>query len=134
MKRTYFCPKCESTLNPNVKIILTLQTGGDRHLVLLSPQPGNYDVIVSEDARLAEEALVKFLCPVCNAELLAADNPQMAEIGFRLPSGTQGVVKFSRRFGEQATFFVTEEWTKTYGEDAGLYSGMNFFGAGRELD
>ena len=47
MKRSYLCPKCDGVLNPNIKIILKTERAGRAALLLFSPQPGNYDVIVS---------------------------------------------------------------------------------------
>jgi len=48
MKRMYSCLKCKATLNPNVKLILTMAKDRRRSLILLSPQPGNYSVIVPD--------------------------------------------------------------------------------------
>jgi hypothetical protein len=52
MKRSYLCPKCDGVLNPNIKIILKTEIAGRAALVLFSPQPGNYHVIVPESFRL----------------------------------------------------------------------------------
>lgn len=134
MKRNYFCPKCQSLLNPNVKIVLTAQKDRAQGLILFSPQPGNYDAIVPDDLRLQPGDLVEFRCPVCGTDLTSSRNPNLAEIGFRFASGDEGRVGFSRRYGEQATYFVTQEDVKTYGEHAGLYGGMNYFGAGGPAD
>jgi hypothetical protein len=35
-------------LNPNLKLILTMAKGRRRSLILLSPQPGNYSVVVPD--------------------------------------------------------------------------------------
>lgn len=132
MKRIYFCPACGATLNPNVKIILTARKGPKQGLVLFSPQPGNYQAIVADDLALTPGDLVEFACPVCQAALKSGFGAYHAEIGFRLSSGTTGRVHFSRKYGEHATYFVTDESVQSYGEHAMEGESMNFFGAARE--
>jgi hypothetical protein len=130
MKRSYFCPHCGATLNPNVKVILTASSGKTRGLILFSPQPGNYDAIVPEELGLSEGQMVDFSCPVCRADLTSPEVPRLAYVSFRTSTGVEGRVKFSRKFGERATFVITGEEVRSYGENAAEYMGMNFFGAG----
>jgi hypothetical protein len=131
MKRIYFCPYCGATLNPSVKVILSAATPRGSGLILLSPQPGNYVAIGADELALQQGDLVEFRCPVCRAGLTSRVNAKFAEIGFRMTNGVEGRVDFSRRYGEHATFFVTHEEVRSYGEDAGTYAGFNFFGAGQ---
>ena len=130
MKRTYFCVKCQATLNPGVKLILTMAKGKRRSLILLSPRPGDYTVILPDDVTLRSGDEVEFFCPACGANLRSEVNAHLTEIGFRLEDGTKGRVNFSRRYGEHATYFVTKEQIRSYGENAALYGEANFFGAG----
>ena len=130
MKRTYFCLKCRAILNPNIKIILTLARGRRKSLILLSPQPGNYSVILPPDVSLRRGEEVDFFCPACGASLRSEVSAHLAEIGFRLEDGTKGRVNFSRKYGEHATYFVTNERVRSYGENAAFYGDANFFGAG----
>lgn len=132
MKRMYFCLKCKATLNPNVKLILTMAKGKRRSLILLSPRPGDYSVIVPRDVALRHGDVVDFFCPACGAHLQSDADPHFTEIGFRLEDGTKGRVNFSRKYGEHATFFVTKEQIRSYGENAEIYGDANFFGAGGE--
>ncbi len=134
MKRTYFCPECRAILNPNVRLILTMARGRRRNLILLSPQPGNYSVIVPADVSLRNGEEVDFFCPACGKNLRSEANTHLAEIGFRLEDGTRGRVNFSRKYGEHATYFVTNEQIRSYGENAAIYGDANFFGAGGETD
>ncbi|MBN1336773.1 MAG: hypothetical protein JXB39_12515, partial [Deltaproteobacteria bacterium] len=108
MKRTYSCPRCQATLNPNVKVILSAVRDGRRGLVLLSPQPGNYNAIVPEDLGIEPGDLVEFRCPVCNALLTSSENENLALLRFRFSTGLQGTVLFSRRYGEHATYFISD--------------------------
>ena len=132
MKRSYYCLKCGTDLNPGTKIILTFIAKSGQGLILFSPQPGNYSVIVPEAARFRQGEAVQFNCPVCHAEITSAVNKNLAEIGFRFSNGLEGRVSFSRRYGEHATYFVTQEEIRTYGENAQVYSQVNFFGEGPE--
>jgi len=134
MKRSYFCPGCQATLNPNVKIILAIVRGRKRSLILLSPQPGNYRVILPADVTLRRGETIALFCPACGVDLTSEANEHLAEIGFRLEAGTKGRVNFSRKYGEHATFFVTRERVRSYGENAAVYGDSNFFGAGVQED
>lgn len=51
MKRTYFCLKCRATLNPDVKLILTMAKGRRRSL--------------SAPAGRERNALIRLLAPGC---------------------------------------------------------------------
>ena len=131
MKRTYFCPHCGATLNPNVKIVLTAVHGDERGLILLSPQPGNYKSIIPPELTLEVGDLLELYCPVCNADL--ATSPTIARVDFRFSTGTEGSVSFSRRYGEHATYLVSEDQVRTYGAHAeALDEGTNYFGVGRD--
>jgi hypothetical protein len=132
MKRSYSCPRCQATLNPNVKVILTAVSAGRRGLVLLSPQPGNYNAIMSEELPIQVGDLVEFRCPVCNALLTSGENENLAALRFRFSTGLQGTVLFSRRYGEHATYFISDDEVRTYGDDLGQGASVNFFGVGKD--
>jgi len=71
-------------------------------------------------------------CPVCQADLRYAEDDRFACIQFATPSGMTGNVLFSRTLGEHATYFVTKEHVRSYGDAATEQGGLNFFGARRE--
>lgn len=131
MKRIYFCPACGATLNPGVKVILAVRKQQAQGLILLSPQPGNYEVIAADELGLRPGDRIALHCPVCQKDLASRVNQNLTEIGFRMSNGTEGRVNFSRRYGERATFFITTEEVRSYGEDADAYTNLNFFGAGQ---
>jgi hypothetical protein len=126
-RRIYSCPHCDATLNPNVKIVLTATNRGHRGLILLSPTPGNYDLRQGDDLDLRPGDMVKLTCPICGHDLASDVNPCLAEVSFRAEGGRRGKVDFSRKVGEHATYVVTRESIRSYGENADIYSG-NFFG------
>jgi len=132
MKRSYLCPKCDGVLNPNIKIILKTERAGRAALLLFSPQPGNYDLIVPESFRLKKGDEVQFSCPLCSRDLTSKRDPTMAEIRFVCPNGPSGTVVFSRVVGHHETYFVTKEEVKPYGEHARPQA-INFWGAGPKL-
>jgi hypothetical protein len=131
MKRVYTCPHCQGILNPGTKVVLRGQLGGKRALILLSPQPGNYDVTVAESFGLKPKDRVDFSCPLCDHDLGSPRQLAMAEVALRLSSGATGTVAFSKIFGQHATYFITEESVRTWGEHAQA-DDVNFFGAGPE--
>lgn len=130
MKRQYRCPHCDATLNPNVKVVLTAVNRGKRALMLLSPQPGNYDVLSVDDLDLREGDIVDYFCPICGASLTSNVNECLAEIDMVMEGGTRSRVDFSRKVGERATYVVTNESIQSYGEDVDRYP-ANFFGSGK---
>ncbi|MEI6670344.1 MAG: hypothetical protein WCP29_19545 [Acidobacteriota bacterium] len=129
MKRDFSCPTCDGILNPNVKIILRAERAGRSALVLFSPKPGNYDVIVSESFQLKQNDEVRFCCPLCGCDLTSKRDPSMAEIRFGSPNGHRGTAVFSRVVGHHETYFVTREEVRSYGEHAAP-AGLNFWGVG----
>jgi hypothetical protein len=132
MKRYYHCPHCGTRLNPNVKIIVKAVIG-DRHgLLLLSPQPGNYQIIASESLRPVEGETADLFCPICQENLQSDVDTHLAELSYRTDQGGRGKVVFSRVYGEHATYVLNEETVRSYGENAGAYSASNFFGEGGE--
>jgi hypothetical protein len=131
MKRTYSCPHCKAILNPSTKIILCAESEGKKGLFLFSPQPGNYDLIVPEGFQLRKKDRVSFSCPVCTRELTSARDDTLAEICFMSTSGSAGTVAFSRMFGMHATYFITAEDVRSYGEHAANMD-VNFWGEGPE--
>ncbi|GAB4376199.1 MAG: hypothetical protein Kow0062_16150 [Acidobacteriota bacterium] len=124
----YYCPKCQATLNPNVKIILSARKGTRQGLVLLSPRPGEYDAIAAEELALEPGDKVEFFCPLCRADLTSRADDNLAELGYRGDRGEEGRVDFSRIFGEHATYFVSKGEVRSFGAHASHYSDANFFG------
>ena len=128
MTRKYTCPHCHGTLNPNRKIILRAELGEQRGLFLFSPRPGNYDVLVPEGFKLRKHDVVEFACPLCNHNLRSAHDPSLAEIQATESTDRVASVAFSRTYGVHATYFITSERVRSYGEHA--HADVNFWGEG----
>jgi hypothetical protein len=129
MKWTYACPHCRAVLNPHTKIILAARRGRRRGLILLSPQPGNYQSIVDESFALREGETVELCCPACGHDLASSAAHRLAEILLLRPGAAPRRVEFSRVYGEHATFILDGEKIVPYGDDAGAFDRVNFFGA-----
>ncbi len=128
MKKSYLCPHCRAVLNPNVKIVLAVDAGGERGLVLLSAKPGDYRFIADPRLGLREGTFCEFFCPVCSASLTSPADDHFAELLLDRGEGEPGRVEFSRVFGEHATFIVDGRDVTAYGENADDYRNVNFFG------
>ena len=130
MKWKYACPHCKAVLNPNVKIVLAVKRGKKRGLILLSPRPGNYKSICDEDIsdRFSDGTLVDFSCPACGENLTSKASRKLAEMLLMQPNQKTKRVQFSRVYGEHATFVLNGETVIPYGDDAGIYDEVNFFG------
>jgi hypothetical protein len=130
MKRVYYCPACNATLNPSVKVILTAVKDQRAGLILLSPQPGNFKFVLDPGvaSTLQPGAAVKFACPACAADLTSQANRKFAELNLVVPGQEPRRVEFSRIYGTHATFIVSGDAVKAYGEDVDDYKRINFFG------
>jgi hypothetical protein len=132
MPTRFRCPHCKATLNPGTKIVLRISRGKKSAVVLLSPKLGDYTVILPDDFIIRRGDKATFSCPACAADLTSASNSNFAEVLRQRADGEVDRVQFHRNFGEQATFVISKGEIKAFGADAADYSGVNFFGAGRE--
>ena len=128
MKRIYSCPHCKAMLNPSVKIVMRVRLKGRKGLFLFSPKPGNYDVFTPPGFSMKKGDEVEFSCPVCGENFTSSKGKAWAEIRFQASPTSMGTVVFSRVFGHHATYFITEEDVRYYGEDA--KEALNFWGVG----
>lgn len=130
MQRKYFCPHCRGLLNPGTKVIFVIEHGGDRGLLLLSPEVGDYAVVLAESFPIEPGTRNDFSCPICHHDLKSPANDNLVEILCRLPDGGEAKIDFSRVAGEHATFVCGPRGVRSFGEHASLYEGVNFFGEG----
>ena len=128
MRYRYYCPHCNGLLNPHVKVIFVIQSGSRRGLILLSPDLGDYAVVMAESFPLVPGTINRYECPICHKSLTCPSNDKLVEILGRRSDGSEARVAFSRVAGERATFVRGENGLRSFGEDAELYEGVNFFG------
>jgi hypothetical protein len=130
MQRSYYCPHCRGLLNPGTKVIFVIEHGSDRGLLLLSPELGDYAVVLAESFPIRPGTRNRFSCPICQHDLTSPANDNLVEILCRQPDGSDARVDFSRVAGEHATFVCGPRGVHSFGEHAPLYESVNFFGEG----
>jgi len=131
MKNVYLCPHCHANLNPNVKIVLVASHRRRKGLILLSPQPGNFQFVWDEHLSevVSTGTKVTFSCPVCSTDLTAQGNRDFAELYLDTESKRPRRLYFSRQFGTHATFIDKGDVVAAYGENVEDYDRINFFGS-----
>ena len=129
LKINYLCPSCRSYLRVWNYIIFTVKYHSDnkKALLLLNPELGNYDLIHHSSVKCKEGEIVDFFCPVCHADLTAAEiNKNLAHVIMIDENNKEYHVFFSKICGEHSTFKIKEDdIVERYGEDSSAY--VNFF-------
>jgi hypothetical protein len=104
----YSCPHCDAVLNPKETITLRAEGEGQRFLVGMHPQPGNYEVDLPPGKTMPAGTRWSFSCPVCDQSLISELSDGLCALDM-LTSDERHRVYFSRIAGEQATFVVSAE-------------------------
>lgn len=126
MSLSYYCPKCESLLNPNVRVVLIARYGNKQGIVLMSSQLGNYQVICDKGVcnEVSKGDAVEFCCPVCHEALTSETYENFAELRI-VNTENLGqkpfLLRFSRISEEHATFLYDGVSVKEFGEEAGVF-------------
>jgi hypothetical protein len=126
MSLSYYCPKCDCLLNPNVRVVLVAHYRDKQGLVLMNSQPGNYQVICDRGfcLKVAKGDAVDFFCPVCHASLTSEAHQNFAELKI-VNNEKDGhklcLLLFSRISEEHATFLYDGNSVKEFGEEAGVF-------------
>jgi hypothetical protein len=115
-------------LNPGTKVIFVIESEAKRGLLLLSPELGDYAVVLAESFPLAPGSVNNFACPICQHDLASPSTRNFVEILCRQADGTEARVAFSRVAGEHATFVRGPSGVESFGEHAERYENGNFFG------
>jgi len=127
MNYNYVCPHCEGHIRANSKVILSAETeNGKKGLILLSPHLGNYEVIVHNSFSLTKGEQLKIFCPICHADLQSKKDERLAKILMFDEFDNEHQLFFSEIVGEHATYEVSNEETKAFGQDKEHY--MNHWG------
>lgn len=113
---TYLCPDCNVALNVAGYLILTVKkSNGNRGVVLLSDQLGDYTVHHHPNLKFEKGERVQFRCPACKSDLMHSSDKDMVKV-FMNENGEETTVLFSALFGENATYQISEKRGKTNGE------------------
>ena len=105
-KNEYYCPACKKPIKVAGNIILSAETQSkDQGLILLKPELGDYEILKHDSFKLKIGEIIKFSCPICNANLKSSKE-NMAEIILINKEGINYTVQFSEILGEQITYKV----------------------------
>jgi hypothetical protein len=126
MSLSYFCPKCDSLLNPNVRVVLIARYREKQGIVLMSSQLGDYQVICDKGFchGVGKGDAVNFCCPVCHASLTSDAHQNFTELKIvndQKAGHEPFMLRFSRISEEHATFLYDGDTIKEFGEQAGVF-------------
>lgn len=129
MKTKYLCPHCHNTINVGNDIVLRAKNeNGDRGLVFLHTELGNYDSKFSTDYEIKEGEKVKFSCPICHHNLSNLKNEKLAYFTMVDEKEKEFTIVFSKIFGEKCSYKVEEkEVVETYGYHWAMYNNPEWF-------
>jgi transcription elongation factor Elf1 len=122
MKNHFYCPKCQCYLDIEDKLIFAVKSpDGNRGLVALSPELGDYNVKTNPHFNVEKGKKYEFYCPVCNTELASEVNENLTHLHMVDQENNEYEVMFSKIAGEQSTYTLIGENVSMYGEDSGNY-------------
>ena len=126
MSLSYHCPKCDCLLNPNVRVVLIARFGEKQGIVLMSSQPGDYQVICDKGIchDVSKGDIIDFACPVCHDSLTSESHENFAELKVvNTVKVGQGpcMLRFSRVSEERATFLYDGKSVKEFGDEAEVF-------------
>ncbi len=126
MSLSYHSPKCESLLNPNVRVVLIARFGPKQGIVLMSSRLGDYQVICDMGFchEVSKGDIIEFKCPVCHGSLTSKSHKTFAELKI-VNSAKEGhepcLLRFSRVSEDHATFLYDGDSVKEFGEQADAF-------------
>ena len=126
--KKFTCPYCFIQLNINGQLILVgAFPNGQKGLVLLSEEIGDYTVHLSPDIQLGKGEKAQFSCPCCQKPLEYSKDKDFVRIVKHDEKNEEYSVVFSAIFGEHCTYKISEERTLTYGESAIKYQNPEWY-------
>lgn len=127
--KKYLCPNCLTPLNVNNDIVLRAKNDiGQKGLVFLHSELGNYSSKFSADFTVVIGDHVKFSCPVCHHNLTNTKNERLASFICIDEANQESTIVFSQIYGEQCTYRVEQnEVRESFGDHFGLYNNPDWF-------
>ena len=129
LKINYLCPHCRTYLRVWNNIVFIVRAEGKNlhGIFLLNPELGNYDFIHHSSIRFEEGDMLDFYCPVCQADLTAAEiSRNLARVIMTDENNTEYDVFFSKICGQHSTFLIhKEDIVEKFGKDSSVY--VNYF-------
>jgi len=125
MSNVFLCPKCKGCLNFDDNIIFSVKNiQGNKGLLLLSSELGNYKVLNKLPFRFEVGDKFSFFCPICHEELDCERDGNLVKVLMQDDEGHEFEVCFSRIAGEQSTYKILGKIVETYGDDAEKYKDL----------
>ena len=118
-KSNFLCPKCKGHLNAGGYVIFSTKNKRKQSgLVLLSPKVGSYTVKHHESYGFEKDEAIDFACPICSKSLHAKENSENVSIIMVDENDTEYRVLFSRIYGNQSTYVLSNDDVEVFGGDA----------------
>lgn len=130
MKNDYVCPFCRGYLKVKNSVIFSARRpDGERGILLLSPEVGNYTVRKHRTFKLEDGVKTDLYCPICHANLMAQHyHNNLARIIQIDEFGDENIVLISEIVGERCTYIIKGKLVDKFGDNS-----TNYFGAGTEF-
>lgn len=130
MKNDYVCPFCKGHLKVKNSVIFSARKpDGERGILLLSPELGNYSVRKHHTFKMEDGDKIDLYCPICHANLMAQNyNNNLARIINIDEHGNENIILISEIVGERCTYVIHGKQVDRFGDDE-----PNYFGAGTEF-
>jgi len=129
METKYLCSHCENAINVGNDIVLSAKNkDGEKGLVFLHTDLGNYESKFSAEFKIREGEKVKFYCPICHHNLTNLKNEKLAYFTMVDENEKEFTIVFSNIFGEHCSYKVEEkEVVKSFGYHWAMYSNPEWF-------
>lgn len=131
MYAKYLCPYCKVELNVGGNIVLAarkIHEAGNKGVVLLHEEIGNYTVDMSGSLKVKEGDVVDFYCPLCLENLKLEKGENLAHLKHVDRHGKMNDLVLSMKYGERSTFMVDENRQITsYGDKISKFIDPEWF-------
>lgn len=128
MRAYYLCPHCKGILNAKDDIILSAENSkGEKGLLLLHPDIGNYSSSKSKDFHIDKGDKLSLFCSICHSNLDSKKHENFAQIQLLDADHQESTVIFSKIYGEKVTHKVDNSNVLSYGEHCKRYSDPEWF-------
>ncbi len=125
MPNKYLCPKCQSNLLIDGRIIISAKAkDASEGLISLNPEIGNYAVKFPSTLKHNAGELLTLFCPVCHQNLSSSKHINLAMVIAKDDKGQEFEIFFSQIVGEHSTVKMVGDHVDLYGEDSYIYQDL----------
>lgn len=129
METKYVCSYCDETISVGDKIVLVAKNeDGDKGIVMLHTELGNYTTEWSPGLNVKEGELVKLTCPICKHNLTNKKNERLAHFVQVSEEEKRYHIVISAIYGEKCTYKIEERKViETFGDHWARYQNPDWF-------